>query len=109
MVTTVAVPFDWRMPSGPDLALMAAMGVLAASGHFLIIRAFEHASAAVLAPYGYSEIVMATLVGLVVFGDFPDAWTWLGIAVIVASGIYISLRERRVATVPRPGVSAPGH
>ena len=94
LVTTLAVPFAWRTPDALDLALMVAMGLIAAAVHFLIIRALEHASASLLAPYGYSEIVMATAIGFFVFGDFPDAWTWLGIAVIVASGLYISLRER---------------
>ncbi len=74
---------------------MAAMGLIAAAAHFFLIRAYDHAPASLLAPYGYSEIVVATAIGFAVFGDFPDVWTWCGIAVIVASGIYVSLRERR--------------
>ena len=95
-VMTAVMPFAWVAPSHQDLALMVAMGVIAACGHFLIIKAFEKAPASLLAPYGYSEIVMATLVGYVAFGDFPDHWTWIGIAIIVCSGIYISLREQRL-------------
>ncbi|MGF1609785.1 MAG: DMT family transporter [Kiloniellales bacterium] len=95
VVMSLIVPFTWVAPAASDLALMAAMGAVAAGGHFLIIKAFERAPASLLAPYGYSEIVTATLIGYLVFGDFPDHWTWLGIAVIVAAGIYISLRERR--------------
>jgi len=75
---------------------MAAIGVIAAGGHYLLIRAYELAPASLLAPYGYAEIVMATIVGYVVFGDFPDGWTWAGIAVIVSGGIYISIRERQL-------------
>ena len=101
VVTTVTVPFDWVTPSLSELGLMAAMGLLAASGHFLIIRSLEYASASLLAPFGYTEIIMATAVGFVVFGDFPDGWTWVGIAVIAASGIYISLRERKRLSGPR--------
>jgi drug/metabolite transporter (DMT)-like permease len=48
----------------------------------------------VLAPFGYLEIVSATILGFLVFGDFPEAPTWAGIAVIVASGLYIVHRER---------------
>ena len=73
---------------------MAAMGTIGAGGHYLMIRAFEQAPAALLAPFGYGEIVTATIVGYYWFGDFPDGPTWLGIAILVASGIYISLRER---------------
>ena len=95
IATSLALPWFWSAPSTPDLLLMAVLGLIAAAGHFLIIRAFEEAPASLLAPYGYTEIVMATTIGYLVFGDFPDAWTWIGIAVVIVSGIYISLRERR--------------
>lgn len=107
VVMSVAVPFHWTTPGGADLALMAGMGVCAAIGHYMIIKAFEYAPASVLAPFGYSEIVMATVVGFVAFGDFPDAWTWAGVAVIILSGIYISLRER-TAPAPAAAVQAQG-
>jgi len=92
---SAAVPFFWVAPTLDDLAMMMAMGGLAALGHYFLIKAVERAPVSLLAPFGYSEIVMATLIGYVVFGDFPDNWTWAGVAVIVVSGIYISLRERR--------------
>jgi drug/metabolite transporter (DMT)-like permease len=94
---SAVVPFVWVTPGPADLALMFGVGAVAAVGHFLVIKAFDYASASLLAPYAYAEIVGATAIGLVVFGDFPDAWTWTGIAVIAASGIYISFRERRVS------------
>lgn len=92
---TLLVPAVWTPPAASAWGLMMTMGVLAASGHFLIIKAFERAPAPVVAPVGYAEMVVASIVGYVAFGEFPDAWTWLGIAVIVASGIAISLREHR--------------
>ena len=48
-----------------------------------------------LAPCAYSEIIGAVAIGWWLFGDFPEAWTWAGICVVAASGIYITLRERR--------------
>jgi drug/metabolite transporter (DMT)-like permease len=75
---------------------MLAIGLIAAVGHYLLIRAYERAPASLLAPFGYFEIIMAVIVGFVLFGDFPDLWTWVGIAVLVASGLYISLRERKL-------------
>ena len=95
VVMSIAVIPGWITPPPADLLMMAGIGAIAAGGHFLLIRAFDHAPASLLAPYSYSEIVMATAVGWVVFNDFPDGWTWAGIAVIVASGIYISWREGR--------------
>jgi drug/metabolite transporter (DMT)-like permease len=93
-VLTAAAPFYWVRPVLSDVPFMAGIGLSAALGHYLIILAFERAPASVLAPLGYGEIVMATLIGYFVFGDFPDRWTWLGIAIVVASGTYVLLRER---------------
>jgi drug/metabolite transporter (DMT)-like permease len=73
--------------------MMIGIGLIAAVGHYLIIRAYDHAPAPVLAPFGYAEIVMATVVGYVAFGDIPDRWTALGVVVLIASGLYISVRE----------------
>ena len=94
VLMSLAVIPGWITPDWPDLAMMAGIGAVAAGGHFMLIRAFDHAPASVLAPYSYSEIVMATAVGWFFFNDFPDSWTWAGIMVIVISGIYISWRER---------------
>lgn len=49
-----------------------------------------------MSPCAYSEIIGAVAIGWWLFGDFPEAWTWVGICVVAASGIYITLRERRV-------------
>lgn len=95
VLMSAIVPAYWVTPAPGDLLLMLAMGLLAAGGHFLIIRAYEHAPASLLAPYGYVEIVTATTVGFVMFGNFPDAWTWVGVVIIVGSGVYIGVREGR--------------
>jgi len=93
IIMSAWVPSVWVPPSHVDWSLMAAMGACAALGHFLLIKAFDHAPASVIAPFGYSEIIMATIIGFVVFGDFPDTMTWLGVGVIILSGVYISMRE----------------
>ena len=76
--------------------LLMAVGVLAAIGHFLFIKAYRLAPASVLAPFAYLEIISATLLGFAIFGDFPAAMDWLGIAIIVASGASLFLHERRM-------------
>jgi drug/metabolite transporter (DMT)-like permease len=106
VVMTAVQPAVWIWPTPGDWAWMAGMGALAASGHFMIIKAFDHAPASVLAPFTYSEMAMATAVGFFAFGDFPDPLTWVGVAIIVASGLYISFRERKLGRRPagvRPG------
>ena len=87
LVTSAALPFAWKAPSPAEWAWMAAIGGCAACSHYLIIRAYERAPAAVLAPFNYAEIVVATMLGYLVFSEFPDALTCLGIAIIVASTV----------------------
>ncbi len=81
-------------PTRWEWALLALSGVIATAGHFMITLAFRHVEAGVLAPFQYLEIVGATAYGLWLFGDFPDSVTWIGVAVIVSSGLYIFHRER---------------
>ena len=81
-------------PSAWAWSLLALSGVIATIGHLLMTMAFRHAEAGVLAPLQYLEIVGATAYGLWLFGDFPDGVTWIGIAIIVGSGLYIFHRER---------------
>jgi len=73
---------------------MVATGVTGAGGHFLLILAHRHASASVLAPFGYAQIVGTIAIGWAMFGDVPDRWTLAGAAVVVASGLYLFHRER---------------
>jgi len=100
-----AMPFVWQTPSGVDWLWMAVMGGVAALGHYLLITAHRMATAAQLAPYGYAEIVSAIFFGLVVFGDWPVPIVWLGIAVIVASGIVVTWSNAKLDTkdTDRPG------
>lgn len=95
---SLAMPAVWVAPSATDWLGMAAVGLIAAIGHLLLITAHHMATAAQLAPYGYAEIVSAIFFGLVVFGDWPQPIVWLGIAVIVASGIVVTWSNARLET-----------
>ena len=90
----------WRMPDAASWALLMLLGLVATIAHLLIVQAFRRASAVVLAPFQYLEIMAAVFWGWVVFGDWPEATTWLGIAIIVAAGLYVFHRERRRAVAP---------
>jgi len=88
------VPFYWQTPQSlPHVGMFCAMGLLGAAGHFLVAKAFMYGPAAVLSPFNYAQLIGATALGYLVFGNFPDLWTWVGAAVIVASGLYIAYRE----------------
>ncbi|HYM30093.1 MAG TPA: DMT family transporter [Candidatus Cybelea sp.] len=91
--TTLALPLGFAMPQGWHIVLVAAMGVFGGLGHFLLIKAFRDAPASLLAPFSYSQLLYSTVFGYLVFGDFPDAWALVGMAIIVASGIYVGYRE----------------
>ena len=83
-------------PTLAQWALLAALGAIATFGHWLVVVAFKYAPASVLAPMQYLEILGATLLGWWLFDDFPDPIAWLGIAVIIASGLYVAHREQVV-------------
>lgn len=96
IVTSLLLPFGFEWPhSLADVALFAGLGVFGGVGHYFVIRAFRLGPAALISPLGYFELVGSTTLGYVVFANFPDSWTWAGASLIVASGIYIALRERR--------------
>ncbi len=91
------VPFVWTTPSDPlVIALMVATGAMGSFGHYLLIAAHRLAPAAVLSPFIYTEIVLVTATGFLVFGDVPNRSTLTGAAIVVASGLYILHRERAV-------------
>jgi len=93
----IVMPGGWTIPTLADAALLATMGAIAAAFHLLLVRALDFTRASVLAPFAYAEMINATAIGYFVFGDFPDVWTWVGIAIVIAAGVYISLRERRLS------------
>ena len=78
------------------------MGLFSGFGHYLLIRAHRLAPAAVLAPFIYTEIVWMIALGYLVFGDVPNRWTLAGVAVVVASGLYLLYRERVMGPRRRP-------
>jgi len=97
VVMSLIVPFTFRLPAhGVDWLLFAALGVFGGFGHYFVVRGFQNASAAIIAPFGYIELAGATILGYFVFGNFPDGWTWVGIAIIVASGVYVAYREHKL-------------
>jgi drug/metabolite transporter (DMT)-like permease len=101
-VTSALLPPVWVWPSQTEWLLMVVIGLVSATGHACVIMASERAPAPLLAPLGYIEIISATILGYVLFADVPDAMTWIGMSIIVASGLVIAWREKV------RGVSGPG-
>ncbi len=109
LATALIAPAAWRAPDASGWLQFAAMGLLGALGQVLAIWASRDAEASLLQPFVYSQLLWALLLGLAIFGDWPDGPTLAGAALIVAGGVYAALRGRtRARTSPRPGSSGPG-
>jgi len=100
-VMTLLGPAYWTWPTPAHWAWLVALSITSSLGHFLLIKALAAAPASTLQPFNYMLLVWATITGYVVFGHFPDAWTVTGAAIVVASGLYTILRERRLAAEAR--------
>jgi drug/metabolite transporter (DMT)-like permease len=96
VLVSFALPWVWQSPGLENWGLLAVLGAIAALGHYAMIRAYDFASAPTLAPLAYTEMVSAAAIGYLVFGDLPDLWTILGVAILIGSAIYISYRESRL-------------
>ena len=94
VIISCVMPFVWVQPTINQWSMMAAIGVFACIGHLFLILSLKYADASKLAPFSYFEIITNILIGYYFFGDFPDNWTFLGLAIIVMSGIYIYQREQ---------------
>jgi drug/metabolite transporter (DMT)-like permease len=102
----VIAPFAWITPSPLDLALLALFGVLSIMALACVNLSLKLAAASVVVPYQYTIIVWAIVLGYVVFGDVPDAFTLTGAAIIIMAGLYIFWREQMRG---EEGASPPVH
>ena len=87
------VPVVWINPTFNQWSLLALMGLFACLGHLFLILSLKYADASKLAPLGYFEIVTNIILGYYFFMDLPDKWTFLGLFIIISSGLYITFRE----------------
>ncbi|NBR04012.1 MAG: DMT family transporter [Alphaproteobacteria bacterium] len=100
LMLSVVQPFIWQpIGSLKLIAIITSMSLMAALGEFLVIRALEIGQAVFVSPLHYTIIIWASLYGYLIFGQFPDIWTWAGSFVIMASGLYIFHRERKRAAI----------
>ena len=99
IIVSTIMPFVWVAPSLNQWSMMAAIGIFACLGHLFLILSLKYADASKLAPFSYFEIITNIIIGYYFFSDFPDNWTFLGLFIIVLSGIYISRRESIVKKI----------
>ncbi len=99
IIISCVMPFVWVKPTVNQWSMMAAIGVFACIGHLFLILSLKYADASKLAPFSYFEIITNIIIGFYFFNEFPDNWTFLGLFIIILSGIYISRRENIIKKI----------
>ena len=99
VVMSGVVPFYWVMPSQQEWLLMVFMGGVGLFGQLLLIKAYGVADSSLLAPFAYTQIVWATLIGLFVFGDSPNVSTIIGVTVIISGGFLVINSSREAGSL----------
>jgi len=89
-VATVPV---WVTPGGWELLALVAVGLVSALAQLLMTQAYRTGESSLIAPFEYTAIVYTTAMGMLIWGEYPDGWTWAGILIIVAAGLYVWRRE----------------
>lgn len=96
LILTIPLPFVWSWPEGGiEIAILFSTAIMAACAEIMVIKALETAQAVVVAPIQYTLIIWGTMYGYLVFGQLPDQWTWVGTAIIIATGIYTLSRDAK--------------
>ncbi|MDR3435005.1 DMT family transporter [Telmatospirillum sp.] len=93
------MPWIWQAPDLQGWLLLALYGAIGFFSHYMLILAFRHASASVLAPFSYVQLVLAIVAGIIFFHNMPDVWTFVGATLICGSGLYVWHRQRLKAAV----------
>jgi drug/metabolite transporter (DMT)-like permease len=100
--------FVWTWPNWSTFLWLVSMGLVATIGQVCLVRAMQAADASAVMPFDFSRLIFASALGWLMFGERPDAWTWVGATIIVAATVYIARREANLARQTRAAVPA-GH
>jgi drug/metabolite transporter (DMT)-like permease len=92
----VTLPFAWHSPTGPELLALVSLGVLGGVAHIFLTESYRHATASVVAPFDYSAMLWALLLGYFVFGELPSALVYIGAVIVAGAGLYVIWREREL-------------
>jgi drug/metabolite transporter (DMT)-like permease len=91
------LPFGWLTPTGPEFAVLAAIGFLGGTAHLLLTESYRYAAASVVAPFDYTSMIWALILGYAMFGETPTLMIVLGSAIIASAGLFVIWRERQLA------------
>src|SRR4029077_19445877 len=92
----VTLPFAWHTPSASELVMLVAMGIFGGIGHIFLTESYRFAAASVVAPFDYSSMLWALLLGYWLFGELPEKLVCLGAAIVTGAGLFVIWRERQL-------------
>ena len=94
VLMSLIVPLFWKTPDIRHVPFLILLGLVAGFGHYMLIKALELENASFLSPLGYVQLLWVILFGFLAFGDLPDAYSLIGMAIVVGSGLYVALGHR---------------
>jgi drug/metabolite transporter (DMT)-like permease len=102
----LTLPFGWNLPNGTELAVLIGIGICGGLGHIVLTESYRFAPASLVAPFDYTSMLWALVLGYLAFGEFPTALGFLGAAIIVGAGLFVIWRERRLRAEPAATVGS---
>lgn len=107
VVGALTLPFFWHTPNQTELLALVTTGVLGGIAHIFLTESYRYASASVIAPFDYTSLLWALLLGYWFFGELPSALVYLGAAIVVTAGLVVLWRERRLGITRAPQEEGP--
>ena len=92
----LTLPFAWHSPTPRELVALIALGVLGGFAHILLTESYRYATASLVAPFDYTSMRWALLLGYWLFGELPDTLVYVGATIVAAAGLYVIWRERQL-------------
>ena len=103
----VTWPFGWVSPTGSEFAVLIGIGVLGGLAHIFLTESYRYASASVVAPFDYTSMIWALLLGYAMFGETPTVMIVIGSLIIAAAGLFVIWRERQLAAARKLRAAEP--
>lgn len=105
----LTLPFAWHSPTARELAALIALGILGGIAHILLTESYRFAAASVVAPFDYSSMLWALMLGYWLFGELPDTLIYVGAAIVAGAGLFVIWRERQLGLQRAREAEGPPH
>ncbi|HZP76326.1 MAG TPA: DMT family transporter [Pseudolabrys sp.] len=96
LVSLVTLPFDWHSPTWKELGMLMSLGILGGIAHLFLTESYRFATASLVAPFDYSSMLWALILGFWFFGEVPTILVFVGAGIVAGAGLYVIWRERQL-------------